>query len=313
VSRPAILIHSRFLSGRLGGWTPGARRIYSPDDLANGVTAEMRDSVEVIMSGGEALPITLVEALPHLRLVACFSTGYAGIDLAHLRTRGIALTTAAGVNAHDVADHALALLLAGWHGIPAADARVRTGGWRDGVAPRRSLRGRRVGIVGLGRIGMAIARRLAAHELEVRWWGPREKPDAGLARMPDLLALADWADILVVASRAVPDNAGQIDATVLSALGSDGMLVNVSRGFLIDEDALVAALRARTIGGAALDVFVDEPTDPARWRDLNNVVLTPHLAGFTREAGDAMIGQLKTNVARYLADAPLLSPVTDSA
>lgn len=313
MTEPAILIHSRFLVDRLSDWDTRARRIYTPDDLSDGVTPAMRDSVEILISGGEALPRSLVEALPRLRLVACFSTGYAGIDMAHLQSRGIALTTAAGINAHDVADHATALLLACWHNVPAADALVRSGGWRGGTTPRASLRGRRAGIVGLGRIGGAIATRLAAHDIDVRWWGPRAKPDAVFPRMPDLMALSSWADMLIVASRAIPENAGQIDADILRALGSNGILVNISRGFLVDEDALITALGDGTIAGAALDVFTDEPTDPARWRDLTNVVLTPHLAGYTREAGADMIAQLKENVTRYLAGAPLLSPVTDPA
>ena len=119
-------------------------------------------------------------------------------------------------------------------------------------------------------------------------------------------------DVLVIASRAVPENAGQIGADILDALGSGGVLVNISRGFLIDEDALLLALRDRTIAGAALDVFADEPTDPMRWRDLPNVVLTPHLAGYTVEAGEDMTRQLRENILRYFAGQPLLTPVSDS-
>jgi phosphoglycerate dehydrogenase-like enzyme len=213
------------------------------------------------------------------------------------------------VNAHDVADHAIALFLALWHGIVPNDALVRGGGWREGVIARRSLRGRRAGVVGLGRIGHAIATRLAAHKMHVAWWGPRDKADAGFPRAESLHALAERSDALFVASRAVPDNAGQIDAAILQALGPDGVLVNVSRGFLIDEAALVTALADRRIGGAALDVFEHEPTDPARWRDLPNVVLSPHLAGYTHEAGEDLFGQLRANIERHFRGEPLLTPV----
>lgn len=312
-SGPAILIHSRFLAGRLEDWRPGDHRFCTIDDLAGGVSPELAQSIEVLVSGGEALDNALVDSLPNLRLVACFSTGYAGIDLAHLRRRGIALTSAGGVNAHDVADHTLALLLAWWHGIVPADRLVRGGGWRDGTPPRRSLRGRKAGVVGLGRIGRAIADRLAAHEIEVGYWGPRERPGVPYPRAASLADLAERSDILVVASRAVPENARQIDADILRALGSGGVLVNVSRGFLVDEGALIAALRDGTIAGAALDVFEQEPTDPALWQGLENVVLTPHLAGYTREAGEDMFGQLRENIRRYLAGEPLLSPVEDAA
>ncbi|WP_404714130.1 NAD(P)-dependent oxidoreductase [Sphingomonas sp. MMS24-J13] len=279
--------------------------ILLPGDLSN----VSRDAIEAVACG-ETLPDSLIDALPNLKLVACFSTGYAGIDLARLRARGIALTTGAGVNAHDVADHAIALFLALWHGIPAADALVRAGGWREGVVARRSLRGRRAGVVGLGRIGHAVATRLAAHEMEVAWWGPRDQADAGFPRAESLHALAEQSDALFVATRAVPENAGQIDAAILHALGRDGVLINVSRGFLVDEAALVSALTAGTIAGAALDVFEQEPTDPARWRDLPNIVLSPHLAGYTYEAGEDLFGQLRANIERHFRGAPLLTPVT---
>ena len=311
MTTPAILVPSAALASRLGDCDFGDAAVYGPDSIADGVPEELAARVEVLISGGEALDTGLVDALPRLELVACFSTGYAGIDLAHLRKRGIQLTTAAGINAHDVADHAVALLLAWWHGIPTADRLVREGGWREGLVPRPSLRGRRAGIVGLGRIGRAVARRLAAHEMAVSWWGPREKPDAEFPRAQSLVALAADSDVLVVTSRATPSNAHQIDASILRALGPQGALINVSRGFLVDEEALVAALRDGTIGGAMLDVFADEPTDAARWRDLANVVVTPHLAGYTREAGVDMIGQLVENVRRHLHGEPLLSPVED--
>ena len=266
--------------------------------------------VEVIVSGDQ-LPNALVDALPSLKLVACFSTGYSGIDLGHLRARGVQLTTAAGVNAHDVADHALALLLALWHRVPELDHRVREGGWRSMADARPSLRGRRAGVIGLGRIGSAIADRLAAHEIGVSWWGPRPKPDAPYPRAASLLALAEQSDILIVASRADPENAGQVDAEVLRALGPEGILVNISRGFLVQEGALIEALQSGTLGGAALDVFEDEPPSPDKWRDVPDVVLTPHVAGFTREAGEDLPRQQRENVRRYFAGEPLLTPAGD--
>ncbi len=302
----AVLVATPFLLDRRAAWDEGYA-LYSPADVADPAIAAR---IEVIVTGGDALDMALVDALPNLGLVACFSTGYAGVDHAHLARRGIPLTTAAGVNAHDVADHAFALFLALWHQIPRNDRIVRAGGWRDGQPPRPSLRSKRAGIVGLGRIGRAIADRAAAFGMEVRWWGPRDKPDAGYVRAESLIELASWSDALFIASLAVPENAGQIDGAVIGALGPAGLLVNVSRGFLIDEPALIDALRRGTIGGAALDVFADEPTDPSLWAGLDNVVLAPHLAGYTREAGPDMIGQLRENVRRFFAGEPLLSPVS---
>jgi lactate dehydrogenase-like 2-hydroxyacid dehydrogenase len=326
VARPLVLVASRFLLERRQEWD-GGYELLSPEDIvaagtgggvvvgASGAGAArasgVASQVEVLVSTGDALDPRLVEALPHLKLVASFSTGYAGIDLAHLRSRGITLTSAAGVNAHDVADHAIALLLSWWHGIPRADNDVRAGKWKEGLAPRPSLRGKRAGIVGLGRIGEEIAARATALGLVVSWWGPRPKPDALYARADSLVALARDSDILFVASRAVPASAGQIDAEVLDALGAKGMLVNVSRGLLVDELALIRALETRTIAGAALDVFLHEPTAAAVWKRFDNVVLTPHIAGYTREAGVAMFGQLRENLRRYFAGEALLTPVAD--
>jgi hydroxypyruvate reductase len=306
MTRPTVLAASRFLIERREAWDDGYDLV-GPDEIATGLPASLAERIEVIVTGGE-LDSKLVRVLPNLKLVACFSTGYEGIDTSELRARGIALTTAAGVNAHDVADHAIALMLAWWHGIPAADRTVREGKWREALAPRRSLRGKRAGIVGLGRVGLQIARRAEVLGLLVTWWGPREKPDVGLPRAQSLLALSRDSDILIVASRAMAANAGQIDSDVLAALGSSGLLVNVSRGLLVDEPALIEALERGTIAGAALDVFTHEPPDMQVWSRFSNVVLSPHIAGYTRDAGLAMFGQLRENIRRHFAGEPLLTP-----
>ncbi|MCP5145239.1 MAG: 2-hydroxyacid dehydrogenase [Gammaproteobacteria bacterium] len=307
----AILVHGGFLAAKRSAWDPGCK-LYLPEDQLGGITPVMAAEIEAVACAGD-LPNAIIDALPNLRLVASFATGYGGIDLAHLRERDIRLTSAAGINAHDVADHAIALLLAWWHGIPTGDRMVRSGEWRDALVPRPSLRGRRAGVVGLGRIGSAIARRLAAHDIDVQWWGPRAKPASGFTRAESLLALAQWSDILVVASRAVPENAGQINRDILHALGPSGVLVNISRGFLVDETTMRTMLRDGKLGGAALDVFADEPPAAKTWAEMKNVVLSPHLAGFTREAGVDMFGQLRENLRRHFAGEPLLSPVNDHA
>jgi len=310
VATPTVLVASRFLLSRREDWDDGWR-ILGPDEIHAGLPADTAAGIEVLVSDGDVLDRNLVEALPSLELVACFSTGYPGIDLRHLRSRGIALTTAAGVNAHDVADHAIALLLAWWHRIPTADRNVRDGSWRGRLTPRSSLRGKRVGIVGLGRIGLQIARRAEALGLSVTWCGPREKPGTGYARADSLMALARSSDILVVAIRATPANAGTINGEVLEALGPGGLLVNVSRGSVVDEAALVRALTLGTIAGAALDVFAQEPANAQVWGRFENVVLSPHIAGYTQEAGVAMFGQLRENIRRHFAGQPLLTPVED--
>jgi len=313
MERRTVLVATPFLVSQSASWNDG-HVLVEPADIAPGAaSAEIAGAIEVLVTAGDALDARLVDSLPRLKLVACFTTGYPGIDFGQLRARGIALTTAAGVNAHDVADHAVALLLAWWHGSVRADRAVRDGRWRDGLLPRPSLRGKRAGIVGLGRIGLAIAQRAEALGLSVAWWGPRAKPDAEYPRAASLLALARDSDVLFVASRALPTNAGQIDRAVFAALGPDGLLVNVSRGSLVDERALVEALETGTIAGAALDVFAHEPPDAPVWAGFANVVLSPHIAGYTRDAGVAMFGQLRENIRRYFTGEPLLTPVEDAA
>ena len=311
MANPTLLVATPLLMRRREAWAEGYALV-EPADIAARASAGFAGAIEVVVTAGDALDTALVDSLPNLKLVACWTTGYEGIDVEHLRSRGIALTTAAGANAHDVADHAIALLLAWWHGVPAADRAVRDGKWREGMAPRSSLRGKHAGVVGLGRIGMEIARRAAALGLTVGWWGPRAKPGTGYERADSLVALARESDALFVASRSTRENAGQIDREVLAALGPDGVLVNVSRGFLVDEPALIEALETRAIAGAALDVFAEEPVDAKLWSRFGNVVLTPHIAGFTREGGAAMFAQLRENIRRHFAREPLLTPVREA-
>jgi len=307
---PAVLVTAPFLLKQRAAWDAGYT-IVLPEQVLQTPPDPVVNDIQAIACGGDGLDTRLIDALPNLKLVACFSTGYAGIDVQRLQARGIALTTAAGVNAHDVADHAMALLLALWHGVTAADRLVRNGGGRENLQPRHSLRGRCAGIVGLGRIGSQIAVRAEAHGMLVEWWGPRDKPDCAWPRAASVLELAAHSDVLFIASRAVPENAGQIDAQVLAALGVDGVLVNVSRAFLVDEPALLSALERCTIAGAALDVFDMNPVNREVLSRLENTVLTPHIAGYTQEAGVALFGQLRENLRRQFAGEPLLTPVTD--
>jgi lactate dehydrogenase-like 2-hydroxyacid dehydrogenase len=172
-----------------------------------------------------------------------------------------------------------------------------------------SLKGQRLGIVGLGSIGEAVARRAEAMRMPVRWWGPREKTSPW-TRSDSLLELARDSDILVVACKADESNRGLISRAVIEALGSQGLLVNVARGQLVDETALIAALKDGRLGQAALDVFEDEPTDPARWADVPNTVLTPHTGGATTEAVQGMLMLLIQNLRAAFAGEPLVTPVT---
>jgi lactate dehydrogenase-like 2-hydroxyacid dehydrogenase len=248
-------------------------------------------------------------AMPKLGLIAIMSAGYDGVDLDWCRAHGVAVTHARGVNADDVADHALAILLAAWCGIIPSDRWVRDGAWgKERQAQGRSLIGRKVGIVGLGHIGAAVARRAEAFGMIPAWWGPHPK-DAPWPRAGSVLQLAADSDILVVACRADESNRGLISREVIEALGPQGLLVNVARGSVVDEDALIAGLKSGALGNAALDVFVQEPTPPERWADLPRVVLTPHNASSTLDTVPKMTALALENIRLHLAGEPLTAEV----
>jgi lactate dehydrogenase-like 2-hydroxyacid dehydrogenase len=310
-SKPAILLvqpHLGFL-----------RRVLEPDftvwALWDGPPVEAVTVIRALVVAGE-FPINkaLAESLPNLGLIACLTAGYDGVDLEWAASRGLKVSHSPGVNVEDVADHAMGLVLAAWRRIAEGDRVVRAGLWRPNekmVTP--SLGGRRLGIVGLGAIGAAVAKRAETFGLTVTWWGPRDKPEAPWPRAKDVAALARSNDILVVAARATEDNRGLISAEVLEALGPEGLLVNVSRGQVVDEDALITALRSGALGMAALDVFVEEPTPASRWADVPNVVLTPHTAGATATAVPKMAALTRDNLLRFFADEPLVTPVAEMA
>ncbi|UZW54619.1 2-hydroxyacid dehydrogenase [Sphingobium sp. JS3065] len=266
---------------------------------------------EILVTAGEfRLDPAMLEQMAALRLIACFTVGYDGVDLDWARARGVAVTHAGDANAEDVADHALGLILAHRRRIVSGDRQVRSGEWTAGAKMlTRSMAGARVGIVGMGSIGIALAERAGAMRMRVGWWGPREKPELGWARAESLEMLARDSDVMVVAAKATEENRGMIDASVMDALGPQGLLVNVARGQLVDEDALIAALREGRLGGAALDVFESEPTPAARWADVPNMVLTPHMGGATYEAVGRMRDMLLANLGAYFAGEPLVSPV----
>ncbi len=264
----------------------------------------------IVTLGGAKLDPALVEALPNLGLIACLASGYEGVDAEHARGRGVEVTHSASINHPDVADHAVALLLAHARRVPAGDRWVREGRWGQAPwPPMRSVGRLKIGIVGLGVIGRSIARRLEGFGSQIAWWGRREQPQAPYPRHDTLLGLAEWADVLMVAARADDSNHGLIDRGVIEALGPEGLLVNVARGSIVDEDALISALKDGRLGGAALDVFQTEPTPAARWQAVENALLTPHSAGQTETAMPEMVDLLLKNVSLFFAGEPVATPV----
>ena len=304
--RPAVLIMQRHLAP-LSGFLESAYDVYR---FWEGPPIEAAHDIRVMIVAGEAaLDKALIERLPNLDLLACFTSGYDGIDIDWCRERDLAVTHAPGVNHEDVADHALGLILAARRQIASGDRQVRSGGWTAETRTiTASLGGQKLGIVGLGHIGKAVADRAEAFRMAVSWWGPRPH-DAEWPRADSLLALAKANDILVVACKADETNQGLISRDILDALGPDGLLVNVSRGQVVDEDALIAALKSGSLGQAALDVFIKEPTDPNRWADVPNIVLTPHTAGATTAGVQGMLMLLMQNLQAHFAGEPLKTPV----
>ena len=309
MSEPLALIAVPFLTVLEPTFKSGGLATVRAWELSDDQRARVRS---IVHAGEVVLTTEFLESLPALGLIANVSAGYDGIDVAWCRARGIEVTHARGLNAEDVADHAIGLLLAAWRNIPALDRIVHDGRWRqeDRIGGQPSLGGRTLGVVGLGHIGTAVARRAEAFRMKVQWWGPTEK-DAPWPRAQNVLELARASDILVVACRAEPANRGLISADVIEAVGPAGLIVNISRGSLIDEPALRAALQDGKLWRAALDVFAQEPTPGELWADIPNAVLTPHTAGSSNEAVPLMVAQAVDNVRRFLAGEPLASPVPD--
>ena len=307
--RPALLIMQRHLAP-LTAFLDTQYDVYR---FWEGPPLEAAHDIRALVVAGEfPLDKGLIEGLPNLSLIACFTSGYDRIDVAWCRARGLAVTHAPGVNHEDVADHALGLILAARRQIAAGDRALRAGDWTvESKMITPSLNGQRVGVVGLGRIGAAVARRAEALRMSVKWWGPRDRA-ADWPRASSLLELARDSDILVVACKADDGNVGLISREVIEALGPAGLLVNVARGQLVDEAALVAALQDGRLGQAALDVFEDEPTDVARWAGTPNTVLTPHTGGATTEAVQGMLALLMQNLAAAFAGEPLKTPVPEA-
>ncbi|MBC2651665.1 2-hydroxyacid dehydrogenase [Novosphingobium flavum] len=264
----------------------------------------------MITSGLEPVPAALLALLPNLELISSVAAGLDLIDVATARARGIAVTNGGGLNSPDVAEFAVAQLLARRRDLAAADAWVRAGQWPTGrMPPSGSVSAERVGIVGLGEIGRGVAERLAPFGSAIRWWGPRAKPNAPWAYEPDLQALAEWASTLVIAVAGTEETRGLVNREVLAALGPSGVLINVARGFVVDEEALKDLLRAGQLGGAALDVVCNEPDDGTAWADVPNVTLSPHVAGATRESLARMMGGAADNVRRLFMGEALVRRV----
>ncbi|EJT01830.1 2-hydroxyacid dehydrogenase [Rhizobium sp. CCGE 510] len=273
--------------------------------------ARVGKDIRAIATRGElGASAELMKQLPKLEIVSCYGVGTDAIDLSYARANGIRVTNTPDVLTEDVADIAIGLLLATARQITQADAFVRAGQWGNIAMPLVTrVSGKKVGIVGMGRIGKAIAKRAAAFGCDIAYFTRNEHADVAYAYQSDLLALADWADFLVVIVPGGEATVKIINADVLKALGPNGILINVSRGTTVDEEALIAALQDRSIQAAGLDVFLNEPRIDARFLGLQNVVLQPHHGSGTVETRKAMGQLVRDNLAAHFAGRALPTPV----
>jgi lactate dehydrogenase-like 2-hydroxyacid dehydrogenase len=256
----------------------------------------------------------LLVRLPKLAIISSFGVGYDHIDAGAAAKRGIVVTHTPDVLTEEVADTAIGLLLCTVRELPQAERYVRAGKWPNGNYPlsRATLRNRTVGMVGMGRIGVAIARRLEAFGVPIVYHTRQKRAELAYRHYPQLIDMARDVDTLIVIVPGGAATKNMIDASVLDALGPNGIMINVARGSVIDEPALIAALREHKITAAGLDVFVKEPEVPPELLTMENVVLLPHLGSasvFTREKMDQL---LVDNVLAWAADKPPLTPVPET-
>lgn len=279
-----------------------------PADLAT----RAGDVVGIVSTNGGQVDADLIASLPNLGVIANHGVGYDNIDVPVALARGIAVSNTPEVLDDAVAETAIALLLAVRREVVVADRFVRDGRWPAGAFPLTAqVAGSRVGILGLGRIGQAVATRLVALGCEVNYHNRRQVPEVSYAYAASPVELAATVDSLVVV---VPGGAGTdalVDREVLDALGPDGVLVNIARGSVVDQPALVAALQDGRLGGAGLDVYTDEPNVPAELTTMDNVVLLPHVASGTHVTRAAMRDLTLANLASWLDDGTLRTPIPE--
>jgi hydroxypyruvate reductase len=285
-------------------------RLHESDPAA---LAKVAPQIRAIAASGESkVSADLIAQLPALEIISVVGVGYDGIDVAAAKARGVVVTHTPNVLNDDVADLAIALMLSVARTIPLADRFVRAGRWVDGPLPlARKMSGARLGLIGMGRIGQAIANRALAFGMSIAYTSRTAKQEVAYRYFPTAAALAAESDFLVVI---IPGGAATrklVDAAVLKALGPKGFLVNVARGSVVDETALIAALQNGEIAGAGLDVFEDEPRVPEALRALDNVVLTPHVGSATGQTRRAMADLAFANLQAKFAGKALPSPVPE--
>ncbi|WP_397475234.1 2-hydroxyacid dehydrogenase [Pusillimonas sp.] len=290
-------------------------QLWQADD-PNDLMREHAGQVEVLLASAfHPARAALIDQLPALKAICSLGVGYDSIDVRHAHARGVQVSNTPDVLNDCVADLTWGLILAAMREMGRAERFVREGKWENQLASLplgRRVTGKRLGIVGLGRVGLAVAQRAAGFSMNLRYHNRSPRTDVAWTYESELSALAEWSDILVVATVGGPDTRHLINAEVLQALGPQGVLINVARGSVVDEKALVHALETGVIGGAGLDVFESEPHVPDALKTMENVVLLPHIASATVETRQAMINLLIENAEAYARRGKVLTPVPSS-
>jgi len=285
-------------------------KLWEAPDQAAFLEARGSNVQAVLTMGHGKVDALMIDALASLEIISVMGVGYDGVDVWHAFNKGVPTTNTPGVLSAEVANLAIGLVLSVTREIPKADAYVRGGRWLKADFPlNKTIVGRPIGVVALGGIGLAVADRLTALGAHVTWTGPRPKPDAAYPFEPDIARLAEQSDGLVLCCPGGPATRHLVNRKVLNALGPDGWIVNVARGSVIDEQALVEALMSKRIWGAGLDVFESEPKVPSALFDLDNVVLQPHQASATVATRNAMADLAVENLDLHFAGKPLKTPV----
>ena len=267
------------------------------------------DVVAVLTNGTQGIKAAEMDQLPNLKIIGAFGAGFENIDVKAARAKGIAVTHGPGTNSKAVADHAMALMLAVSRHIIPMHAQVQEGEWTVSNVRWPSVYGKRLGIMGLGRIGMEIAKRATGFDLEIGYHNRSQRSDVDYPYFDDVPTMAKWCDYLICSSPGGDSTHHAINTEVLENLGPDGVIVNIGRGSIVDTDALVRALVSGTISGAGLDVLEDEPKVPKSIIGLKNLTMTPHIAGNCPEATIAKLELYMQNVELCLNRNAPLTPV----
>lgn len=278
------------------------------------VEAEWAQDIRGIASMSK-VDAALIDALPNLEIIGNFGVGYDAVDAKHAGTRNVMVTNTPDVLTEEVADTAMGLLIDTVRELSKAQAYLREGRWeKEGNYPlsRLSLRGRKVGIFGLGRIGKTIAHRIEAFGLPISYHNRRKAEDVNYDYYPSLLELAKAVDTLILVAPGGAETTKAVNAEVLQALGSDGVLINIGRGSVVDEDALVDALNNGTIAAAGLDVFANEPHVPQALLDAPNTVLLPHVGSASQKTRQGMADLVIDNLISWFDKGVALTPVPET-